>query len=147
MARQSPVGWACGWLVSAVFWSWIEKSSDFPDRFRNEKWNARAHSVGEHLQRFQSPRSYRAHALSSVGKSSLSQLDMWVNQVRAAECGKCCQSQLKMTVLPVVTGFEPPPPPLVRAIIRQRFILQLSFFFIIGSAEALPILCVSDFYE
>ena len=32
--------------------------------------------VGEHLQRFQSPRSYRAHALSSVAKSSLSQLDM-----------------------------------------------------------------------
>ena len=32
--------------------------------------------VGEHLKRFQSPRSCRAHALSSVAKSSLSQLDM-----------------------------------------------------------------------
>ena len=29
-----------------------------------------------HLQHFQSPRSYRAHALSSVAKSSLPQLDM-----------------------------------------------------------------------
>ena len=38
--------------------------------------NARAHSVGEHLQGFQSPRSYHAHALSSVAKSSLRQLDM-----------------------------------------------------------------------
>ena len=45
MACQLSVGWACRWLVSAVFWSWIEKSSDFPDRFRNEKWNARAHSI------------------------------------------------------------------------------------------------------
>ena len=76
MARQSSIGWACGWLVSAVFLSRIKKSFDFPDRFRNEKWNARAHSVGEHVQHFQSPRSYLAHALSSVAKSSLSQLDM-----------------------------------------------------------------------
>ena len=51
---QPSVGWACGWLVSAVFWSWVEKSSDFPDRFWNEKWNARAHSVRTHLQHFQS---------------------------------------------------------------------------------------------
>ena len=80
MARQSSVGWACGRLVSAVSWLWIEKGSDFPDRFQNEKWNARAHSIGEHLQRFQSPRSYRAHALSSVAKSSLSQLDMFQYQ-------------------------------------------------------------------
>ena len=27
MARQSSVGWACDWLVSAVFWSWIEKKA------------------------------------------------------------------------------------------------------------------------
>ena len=53
MARQSSVGRARGWLVSAIFWSWIEKkSSDFPDRFRNEKWNAHAHSVHAHLQQF-----------------------------------------------------------------------------------------------
>ena len=30
---------------------------------------------------FQSPRSYRAHALSSVAKSSLSQLNMWASIV------------------------------------------------------------------
>ena len=76
MVRQPNVGRACGWLVSAVFWSWVEKSSDFPDRFRSEKWNARAHSVRAHLQHFQSRWSYRAHALSSVVKSSLRQLDM-----------------------------------------------------------------------
>ena len=76
MASQPSVGWACGWLVSAVFWSWIEKSSDFPHRFRNEKWNACAHSVRAHLQHFQSQQSYHAHAPSSVAKSSLSQLDM-----------------------------------------------------------------------
>ena len=76
MARQSSVGWACGWLVSAVFWSWIEKKLWFPSPFWNEKWNARAHSVRTHLQQFQSPWSYRAHALSSVVKSSLTQLDM-----------------------------------------------------------------------
>ena len=77
MACQSSVGWACGLLVSAEFWSWKDKeSADFPDRFRNEKWNARAHSVRAHLQHFQSPRSYRAHSLSSVTKSSLNQLDM-----------------------------------------------------------------------
>ena len=76
MAHQPNVGRACGWLVSAVFCSWVEKSSDFADRFRNEKWNARAHSVHAHLQHFQSQRSYRAHSLSSVAKSSLRQLDM-----------------------------------------------------------------------
>ena len=42
MAHQLSVGRACGWLVSAVFRSWVEKNSDFPDRFRNEKWNTRA---------------------------------------------------------------------------------------------------------
>ena len=26
MACQSSVSWACGWLVSAVFWSWLEKA-------------------------------------------------------------------------------------------------------------------------
>ena len=57
----------CGW----------KKSSDFLDRFRNENKNGRAHSVGEHLQRFHSARSYRAHALSSVAQRSLSQLDMF----------------------------------------------------------------------
>ena len=46
MARQSSVGLTCGLPVSAVIWSWIEKIFDFPDRFRNEKWNSRAHSVG-----------------------------------------------------------------------------------------------------
>ena len=78
MARQPSVGWACGWLVSAVFWSWVENMRWFPWPFRfwNEKWNARAHSVRAHLRHFQSQRSYRAHALSSVAKSSLSQLDM-----------------------------------------------------------------------
>ena len=75
IARQSFFGWAGGWLVSAVFWSGIEKSFDFPDRFRNEKWNVRANSVREH-QHFQSPLSYCAHALSSVAKSSLTQLDL-----------------------------------------------------------------------
>ena len=77
MARQPSVGWACGWLVPAVFWSWVETCSDFPDRFWNEKLNARAHSVRAHLQHFRSQRSYCAHAPSSVAKSSLSQLNMW----------------------------------------------------------------------
>ena len=78
MARQPDVGRACGWLVSAVLWSWVEKSSDFPDRFRNEKWNPRAHSVRGHLQHFQSHGSYRAHAIVYVVKSSLRQLDMYL---------------------------------------------------------------------
>ena len=49
-------------LVILIVW--------FPDRFWNEKWNALAHSVRMHLQHFQSPRSYRAHALSPVAKGS-----------------------------------------------------------------------------
>ena len=57
-------------------WILIEKISYFPDRFQNKKWNAPAHSVRAHLQHFQSPPSYRAHALSSVAKNSLTQLDM-----------------------------------------------------------------------
>ena len=36
-----------------------------------------AHSVRVHLQHFQSPWSYHAHALSSVAKSSLTQLNMF----------------------------------------------------------------------
>ena len=48
----------------------------FPRSFLKRKWNARAHSVRAHLQHFQSQQSYRAHALSSVAKSSLSQLNM-----------------------------------------------------------------------
>ena len=39
--HNSFVGWALGWLVSAVFWAWIEKNSHFPDLLWNEKWNAR----------------------------------------------------------------------------------------------------------
>ena len=58
MARQSSVGWACGWLVSAAVWSWIEKELWFPRSFSKRKWSARAHSVREHLQHFQSPRSF-----------------------------------------------------------------------------------------
>ena len=76
MARQSCIAGACGWLVSAVFWSWIAKSSYFPDRFRNEKWNARGHSVCAHRQHFQSRRTCCAYAISSVARSSLTQLDM-----------------------------------------------------------------------
>ena len=87
MTRQSSVGWACGWLVSAVFWLWIVKKLRFPGPLwkGNEKWNERAHSVGEHLQRFQSHWSYRARALSSVAKSSLSQLDVLNNSNTAAQ--------------------------------------------------------------
>ena len=36
MARQSSTGWACGWLVSAVFWSRIEKNW-FPWPFSKRK--------------------------------------------------------------------------------------------------------------
>ena len=72
MARQPFVGCARGWLVSAVFWSWIEKCSDFPDRYGNEKRNVHAHSIHTHLQHFQSA---RPHALSSVSKISLTHFD------------------------------------------------------------------------
>ena len=37
MARQSFFGWACAWLVSAVFWSWIEKKLWFPGPFSKRK--------------------------------------------------------------------------------------------------------------
>ena len=37
MARQPSVGWACGWLVSAVFWSWVEKMLWFPWPFLKRK--------------------------------------------------------------------------------------------------------------
>ena len=53
-----------------------KKSSDFPDRFQNKKSNDRAQSVHKHLQHFQSSRSYRTYALSSVAKSSPTQLHM-----------------------------------------------------------------------
>ena len=37
MARQPNVGRACGWLVSAVFWSWVEKKLWFPWPFSKRK--------------------------------------------------------------------------------------------------------------
>ena len=37
MARQPSVGWACGWLVSAVFWSWVENKLWFSWPFPNRK--------------------------------------------------------------------------------------------------------------
>ena len=37
MARESSVGWACGWLVSAVFWLWIERKLRFPGPFSKPK--------------------------------------------------------------------------------------------------------------
>ena len=37
MAHQSSVGWACGWLVSAVFWPWIEEKLWFPWPFSKRK--------------------------------------------------------------------------------------------------------------
>ena len=37
MARQPSVGWACGWLVSAVFWSWVGKMLWFPWPFLKRK--------------------------------------------------------------------------------------------------------------
>ena len=78
MTRQSFVGWAF-WLTRfsrILGMDRKKKSWHFPDLLWNEKWNARAHSVREHLQHFQSPQSYHAHALSSVMKSSLTQRDM-----------------------------------------------------------------------
>ena len=39
MARQSAAGWACGWLVSPVFWSWIERKLWFPWPFSKRKKN------------------------------------------------------------------------------------------------------------
>ena len=74
------------WLTrfSCILVMGRKKSSDFPDRFWNEKWSARAHSVRAHLRHFQSQRSYRAHALASVAKSSLSQLDLaYTDQAQA----------------------------------------------------------------
>ena len=43
MARQSSVGWACGWLVSIVFWLWIEKKLWFPGPFSKRKMKMRVH--------------------------------------------------------------------------------------------------------
>ena len=43
MARQSSVGWACGWLVSAVFWLWIEKKLWFSGPFSKRKMKMRVH--------------------------------------------------------------------------------------------------------
>ena len=37
MARQPSVGSACGWLVSAVFWSWVENKLWFPWPFSKRK--------------------------------------------------------------------------------------------------------------
>ena len=37
MARQPSIGWACGWLVSAVFWSWVEKMLWFAWPFLKRK--------------------------------------------------------------------------------------------------------------
>ena len=65
----------------------LKESSSFPDRFRIEKGNARAHLVRVHLQHFQNPRRYRAHALSSVAKSALTQLDMTVRPVGVLNFG------------------------------------------------------------
>ena len=44
MARQSSVGWACGWLVSAVFGAWIEKELSFPWPFSKLKNEMRVHT-------------------------------------------------------------------------------------------------------
>ena len=76
--RTSPGSWSQGFPAIPKSMRSVngDQSSDFPDRFWNEKWNARAHSVRVHLQHFQSHWGYRAHALSSVVKSSLRQLDM-----------------------------------------------------------------------
>ena len=91
MARQSSVGSACGWLVSAVFWAWIEKKALLSLTvfvFETKKWNARAHSVRANLQRFQSLRSYRAQTRKSSSRTVLNpQLWPWGEQLqqRAAD--------------------------------------------------------------
>ena len=54
---------------------------------QNKKSNDRAQSVHKHLQHFQSSRSYRTHALSSVAKSSPTQLHMPpTGKARARNC-------------------------------------------------------------
>ena len=37
MARQPSIGWAWGWFVSAVFWSWVENKLWFPWPFSKRK--------------------------------------------------------------------------------------------------------------
>ena len=73
------------WLTrfSCIF-SMDKKKLWFPWLFQTEKWNVRPQSVRVHLQHFQSPRSYRMRALSSVAKSLLIQ---WVANAEA-NCNK-----------------------------------------------------------
>ena len=76
MARQPNVGRACGWLVSAVFWSWVEKKLWFPWPFSKRKMKCACTLGSRAPATFSESLGYRAHALSSVVKSSLRQLDM-----------------------------------------------------------------------
>ena len=76
MVHQSSGDWACGWIVSAVFWALIKEELFFPWPF--SKWKKKCSCTLDLCApaTFQSPRSYRVHALSSVAKSSLTQFDM-----------------------------------------------------------------------
>ena len=75
MVSQWSVGGACGWLVSAVFWAWTEKKLLFPWLFSKRKMKCVCTFHSRVPATFQSPRRYRALALSP------SQKDRWPNSI------------------------------------------------------------------
>ena len=76
MARQSSVGWAFGWLVSAVIWSCIEKKLWFPGPFSKQKMKCACTLRWGAPATFSESTELSCACPNSVVKSSLSQLDM-----------------------------------------------------------------------
>ena len=79
MARQSSVGRAELVVdsVSAVLWLWIDKKALISPTFLETKNEMRVHIQFAHTCNiFRVRGGYRAHALSAVAKSLLTQLDM-----------------------------------------------------------------------